>query len=153
MIKGILIFVFMTLILITFTAEYNKDWRFEFKHLVWMLDFFSFLYILVSGIALTIGIYSWNSFKNIFYVPFIKSKQLDQLELNMTLKCVRYWGNISIALGLYGIIISLVLYLNYIGTPSMTGPVVAKGVHSIGFCILIKGLCMSLSGKIEQFIK
>ena len=144
----------LTLVLIAIAMSFDfGNFEFNFGNLLYFLDMPSLLLIVIPTISLTIGNFSWKTYKKTWEIPFGNPENFDQSELIETHKCVNYMGNMFVIMGLVGNLIGVVLLLQNLDDPEMVGPSVAIAIMTLFYSVILKGFCMHRASKIEQFIK
>ena len=144
----------LTLVLIAIAMSFDfGNFEFNFGNLLYFLDMPSLLLIVIPTISLTIGNFSWKTYKKTWAIPFGNPENFEQSELIETHKCVNYMGNMFVIMGLIGTLIGVVLLLQNLDDPEMVGPSVAIAIMTLFYSVILKGFCMHRASKIEQFIK
>ena len=126
---------------------------FDFGYLLYFVHLPSLLLIVILTVGLTIGSFSWGTYKKTWSIPFGNPGNFEQSELIETHKCVKYMGNMFITMGLVGPLIGIVLMLQNKDDPKMAAPEIAIAIMSLFYSVILKGVCMHRASKIEQFIK
>ena len=150
MIKSLILTLVIIAIVISF--DFGK-YEFNFGHLLYFVHLPSLLLIVISPVGLTIGNFSWETYKKTWSIPFGTPENFEQSELIETHKCVNYMGNMFVIMGLVGPLIGIVLMLQNKDDPKMAAPEIAIAIMSLFYSVILKGVCMHRASKIEQFIK
>ena len=150
MIKSLILTLVIIAIVISF--DFGK-YEFNFGHLLYFVHLPSLLLIVIPPVGLTIGNFSWETYKKTWSIPFGNPENFEQSELIETHKCVKYMGNMFVIMGLVGPLIGIVLMLQNKDDPKMAAPEIAIAIMSLFYSVILKGICMHRASKIEQFIK
>ena len=146
----------LILALVILVIGMSFDFRnFEFKlgNLAYFLDLPSLIIVVIPTLGLSIGNFSWKTYKKTWSIPFGNPEHYEQSELIETHKCVNYMGNMFVIMGLIGSLIGVVLILQNIDEPKMVAPAVAIAIMTLFYSVILKGFCMHRASKIEQFIQ
>ena len=150
MIKSLILTLVIIAIVISF--DFGK-FEFNFGYLLYFVHLPSLLLIVIPPVGLTIGNFSWETYKKTWSIPFGNPENFEQSELIETHKCVKYMGNMFVIMGLVGPLIGIVLMLQNKDDPKMAAPEIAIAIMSLFYSVILKGGCMHRASKIEQFIK
>ena len=150
MIKSLILTLVIIAIVISF--DFGK-FEFNFGYLLYFVHLPSLLLIVIPPVGLTIGNFSWETYKKTWSIPFGNPENYEQSELRETHKCVNYMGNMFVIMGLVGPLIGIVLMLQNKDDPKMAAPEIAIAIMSLFYSVILKGVCMHRASKIEQFIK
>ena len=150
MIKSLILTLVIIAIVISF--DFGK-FEFNFGYLLYFVHLPSLLLIVIPPVVLTIGSFSWVTYKKTWSIPFGNPENFEQSELIETHKCVKYMGNMIVIMGLVGPLIGIVLMLQNKDDPKMAAPEIAIAIMSLFYSVILKGVCMHRASKIEQFIK
>ena len=144
----------LALVIIAIGMSFDfRNLEFKLGHLAYFLDLPSLLIVVIPTLGLSIGNFSWKTYKKTWSIPFGNPENYEQSELIETHKCVNYMGNMFIIMGLIGSLIGVVLTLQTLDDPKMIGPAVAISIMTLFYSVMLKGFCMHRSSKIDQFIK
>ena len=146
----------LILTLVIIVIGMSLDFRnFELKlgNLAYFLDLPSLIIVVIPTLGLSIGNFSWKTYKKTWSIPFGTPENFEQSELIETHKCVKYMGNMFVIMGLIGSLIGVVLTLQTLDDPKMIGPAVAISIMTLFYSVILKGFCMHRASKIEQFIQ
>ena len=150
MIKSLILTLVIIAIAISF--DFGK-FEFNFGYLLYFVHLPSLLLIVIPPVGLTIGNFSWKTYKKTWSIPFGNPENFEQSELIETHKCVNYMGNMFVIMGLVGPLIGVVLLLQNLDDPKMVAPAAAIAIMTLFYSVILKGFCMHRATKIEQFIK
>ena len=144
----------LALVIIAIGMSFDfRNLEFKLEHLAYFIDLPSLLIVVIPTLGLSIGNFSWRTYKKTWSIPFGNPENYEQSELIETHKCVNYMGNMFVIMGLIGSLIGVVLILQNIDDPKMIGPAAAIAIMTLFYSVILKGLCMHRASKIEQFIK
>ena len=144
----------LTLVILVIGMSFDFG-NFEFKlgNLAYFIDLPSLIIVVIPTLGLSIGNFSWKTYKQTWSIPFGNPENYEQSELIETHKCVNYMGNMFVIMGLIGSLIGVVLILQNLDDPKMIGPAAAIAIMTLFYSVILKGFCMHRASKIEQFIK
>ena len=97
MIKSLILTLVIIAIVISF--DFGK-FEFNFGYLLYFVHLPSLLLIVIPPVGLTIGNFSWETYKKTWSIPFGNPENFEQSELIETHKCVKYMGNMFVIMGL-----------------------------------------------------
>ena len=144
----------LALVIIAIGMSFDfRNLEFKFEHLAYFIDLPSLLIVVIPTLGLSIGNFSWKTYKKTWSIPFGNPENYEQSELRETHKCVNYMGNMFVIMGLIGSLIGVVLILQNIDEPKMVAPAAAIAIMTLFYSVILKGFCMHRASKIEQFIK
>ena len=144
----------LTLVIIAIAISFDcGKFEFNFGYLLYFVDLPSLVFVVIPPVGLTIGNFSWETYKKTWSIPFGNPENFEQSELIETHKCVKYMGNMFVIMGLVGPLIGIVLMLQNKDDPKMAAPEIAIAIMSLFYSVILKGVCMHRASKIEQFIK
>jgi len=144
----------LALVIIAIGMSFDfRNLEFKFEHLAYFIDLPSLLIVVIPTLGLSIGNFSWKTYKKTWSIPFGNPENYEQSELIETRKCVNYMGNMFVIMGLIGSLIGVVLILQNIDEPKMVAPAAAIAIMTLFYSVILKGFCMHRASKIEQFIK
>ena len=144
----------LALVIIAIGMSFDfRNLEFKLGHLAYFLDLPSLLIVVIPTLGLSIGNFSWKTYKKTWSIPFGNPENYEQSELIETHKCVNYMGNMFVIMGLIGSLIGVVLILQNIDEPKKVAPAAAIAILTLFYSVILKGFCMHRSSKIEQFIK
>ena len=144
----------LALVIIAIGMSFDfRNLEFKLVHLAYFLDLPSLLIVVIPTLGLSIGNFSWKTYKKTWSIPFGNPENYEQSELIETHKCVNYMGNMFVIMGLIGSLIGVVLILQNIDEPKMVAPAAAIAILTLFYSVILKGFCMHRASKIEQFIK
>ena len=93
----------LTLVIIAIAISFDfRKFEFNFGYLLYFVDLPSLLLIVIPPVGLTIGNFSWKTYKKTWSIPFGNPENFEQSELIETHKCVNYMGNMFVIMGLVG---------------------------------------------------
>ena len=144
----------LALVIIAIGMSFDfRNLEFKLGHLAYFIDLPSLLIVVIPILGLSIGNFSWKTYKKTWSIPFGNPENYEQSELIETNKCVNYMGNMFVIMGLIGSLIGVVLILQNIDEPKMVPPAAAIAIMTLFYSVILKGFCMHRASKIEQFIK
>ena len=144
----------LALVIIAIGMSFDfRNLEFKLGHLAYFLDLPSLIIVVIPTLGLSIGNFSWKTYKKTWSIPFGNPENYEQSELRETHKCVNYMGNMFVIMGLIGSLIGVVLILQNIDEPKMVAPAAAIAIMTLFYSVILKGFCMHRASKIEQFIK
>ena len=144
----------LALVIIAIGMSFDfRNLEFKLEHLAYFIDLPSLLIVVIPTLGLSIGNFSWKTYKKTWSIPFGNPENYEQSELIETHKCVNYMGNMFVMMGLIGSLIGVVLILQNVDEPKMVASAAAIAIIPLFYSVILKGFCMHRASKIEQFIK
>ena len=144
----------LALVIIVIGMSFDfRNLEFILGSLLYFIDLPSLLIVVIPTLGLSIGNFSWKTYKKTWVIPFGNPENYEQSELIETHKCVNYMGNMFVIMGLIGSLIGVVLILQNVDEPKMVAPAAAIAILTLFYSVILKGFCMHRASKIEQFIK
>ena len=144
MIKSLILTLVIIAIVISF--DFGK-FEFNFGYLLYFVDLPSLVFVVIPPVGLTIGNFSWETYKKTWSIPFGNPENFEQSELIETHKCVKYMGNMFVIMGLVGPLIGIVLMLQNKDDPKMAAPEIAIAIMSLFYSVILKGVCTHQIGR------
>lgn len=119
-------------------------------NLVLLLDVPSLIMILVPAfafsIAATSGKTTWVSFKTVFSgTPKVPREEAQEVQA-----CLNVFGNVSLLMGIIGMLIGLVLMLSDLSDPNAIGPNMAVACIMTLYGSLLKFICFGVERGVRQ---